>query len=1772
MKKSIQILALAVTLLLPWVAKGQATLTVADGAATNGYVPVYGFYADAYLRSQFVYPDTMLTSLASGGTIGELKFYASTTNASWGNATFKVYMGTTTSTTLSSFESTSNLTEVYEGPLSIVNGEMTIALDEVFGYNGGNLLIEVSSVNTGSYVSCTFLGVTSTGSSIQGYSYTDLASVSPTQRNFLPKMQLSYSTGEYCFPVRNLNISDVSSDSFTANWNTGGSETSWAVSIDGGTTWSDVSDSSYTFYGLNPNTNYTVSVISLCSTGDTGAVRSASCHTACSGYTQIPYSEDFEGIATDSLPNCWLQVVTGTNNNHTFPSVYVYASNTRNGSGYFEFESSSSSSNIEIVALPAMEDINTLRLSMWVSSSSSYPCSLEVGVLEDDTLFVPVDSLNLITFSGSNDWKTNYHEYVTFFNNYSGSGERIAIRATRTGSGQFTLFIDDLTVSIAGEAEVTLPPTAVTNINTDLVITANVGGDMSSMTYSWSSIMNNNGEATMSVDDNVLTINYTTPGIDTVTIIVSNTYGTDTASMIVRALDLSPITQFPYNNTFETGSDLNWQFVNGGNDWVIDTAVNNTPNGNTALYISNDNGVSNTYNTSGTKISYVYRPMQFDATGEYSISFDWRANGEGAYDYLRAWIAPATFEFTPNQLPDGSTSCYSYQTTTPTGWIDLGGRMNLQSNWQTLQTTFSINAVGSYNLVFMWCNDVSGGSQPPAAIDNIILTPLSCSAVVNLTLDSVSADEMTFHWQPVGSESMWQVVIGDTIDVAVTDTTFTASNLTPNTPYTVSVYALCGSNDTSFATSALFRTACSDIAIIPWSENFDSEAYGSAPSCWTVFGGTPRISSSSSNAHSGSNYLHFSGSNSNMIALPSFVDDINTLQVRFWTRPEGFTYSSCGSFSVGYMTDANDPNSFVAVQTWNYDDFSDYEEREVPFASAPDSAVLIAFRHNATSSYYYWYVDDVVVEPIPACAHPVSVTAVATSDSDIDVTIVGISGDSYRLYWTDGITTDSADVNDTAYTITNLSAQTLYTISAATLCSDGSITTSVVTSARTQCMDGGCDIIIDMADSFGDGWNGNAIQGYVNGESVFSATISNGSSNTLNYSICNGDTIALLWTSGSYSSETSFSISIGSETLVSNASGSDYSTGDTLSFSIGCPNCPSPENLVIDNVTADEIDFHWTPRGSESSWIVSLNGALVATVNTPSYSATGLTHSTAYNISVCALCDGNSDTSFALIGSAQTLILATEFPYSTGFEPNDDRSWLVANSVNGWFIGSATSFSGTQSIYISNDNGVSNNYTGSTSYSFAYKLFHIGTPGDYAVGFDWQCTGEGSTSYPYDYLRVFAAPATATFVAGVAPTNLSSTPDGWTSLDGGSPLNQQSGWQHHDDTLSVASDTTLFIVFVWKNDASIQNQPPAAIDNFYLGEGGACSTPTISNTVVTENSVSFTIVSSATSNEVVIMAGSWVEPTTPGTVVTTTTHTFNGLNASSQYTIGLRALCDDGQNSPWNHLTITTADQPCETPSTPAVNDVSTESATITWTAPQEQSAWELRLFNNIFDTLISANTTTVTVTNLVADLTYDVTVRAICGENSYSQWSDTVSFTTINCPAPTGVTVTDVTDNSALVSWTSTGVDKYQVEYGLNNFGQGLGTTVTVTGGTTSLQLSDLQPQRVYDVYVRAFCTETNHSNWSNVVTFTTTQNGIEDVSFGEVTLFPNPASSSVTLRGIEGATSVSLVDVNGVETSRWNVNGGELTFDVSLLAKGAYFLRITGEQTTIVRKLIVK
>ena len=167
------------------------SLTVHDGTTTNSYVPVYGYYADAYNKCEMVYPATELGEMA-GAMINGMTFYASQASVAWG-ANFQVFMTEVADASISAFAGPG--TVVYEGQLSISDNEMVVTFDTPYTYGGGNLLVGVYQTSTGSYITSTWYGETVTGASGSGYNYGDLASCTFGQRNFLPKTTFDYVAG-----------------------------------------------------------------------------------------------------------------------------------------------------------------------------------------------------------------------------------------------------------------------------------------------------------------------------------------------------------------------------------------------------------------------------------------------------------------------------------------------------------------------------------------------------------------------------------------------------------------------------------------------------------------------------------------------------------------------------------------------------------------------------------------------------------------------------------------------------------------------------------------------------------------------------------------------------------------------------------------------------------------------------------------------------------------------------------------------------------------------------------------------------------------------------------------------------------------------------------------------------------------------------------------------------------------------------------------------------------------------------------------------------------------------------------------------------------------------------------------------------------------------------------------------------------------------------------------------------------------------------------------
>ena len=164
-------------------------LTVHNGLTTNDRVPIYGFYVDYSVKSEFVMPAAELSAM-NGKDIYKLSFYLKQkASKSWGNARFQVFLKEVDFTSFSSttFNGNDGATIVYEGALDGTQNVMNIEFTTPYKYHGGNLLVGIYQSKNGGYSSVSFYGESVTGASLSKYGYDDT-----TKHDFLPKTTFWY--------------------------------------------------------------------------------------------------------------------------------------------------------------------------------------------------------------------------------------------------------------------------------------------------------------------------------------------------------------------------------------------------------------------------------------------------------------------------------------------------------------------------------------------------------------------------------------------------------------------------------------------------------------------------------------------------------------------------------------------------------------------------------------------------------------------------------------------------------------------------------------------------------------------------------------------------------------------------------------------------------------------------------------------------------------------------------------------------------------------------------------------------------------------------------------------------------------------------------------------------------------------------------------------------------------------------------------------------------------------------------------------------------------------------------------------------------------------------------------------------------------------------------------------------------------------------------------------------------------------------------------------
>lgn len=267
-----------------------------------------------------------------------------------------------------------------------------------------------------------------------------------------------------CPKPRDLALMSASQSSVSLTWNEMGTATEWEIEygpagfIYGSGTRVQALSNPATVTGLLAGTSYDFYVRSVCGYDDTSLVAGPfTTSTECGYITQLPYSQNFDAYSitnntsTCFLPQiCWTNISTGSSYSG-YPNIYNSSSYSHSGVNSLRFYIYGSTAySDQYAVMPALDpsiQMNTLMLEYKAQRYSTYPLHVIIGVMSDSsdvTTFVPVDTLLIPTTE-----TVQNRDYLTFFNNYTGTGRFIAFRGVKPSSSSAYMSgtIDDVVLS-----------------------------------------------------------------------------------------------------------------------------------------------------------------------------------------------------------------------------------------------------------------------------------------------------------------------------------------------------------------------------------------------------------------------------------------------------------------------------------------------------------------------------------------------------------------------------------------------------------------------------------------------------------------------------------------------------------------------------------------------------------------------------------------------------------------------------------------------------------------------------------------------------------------------------------------------------------------------------------------------------------------------------------------------------------------------------------------------------------------------------------------------------------------------------------------------------------------------------------------------------------------------------------------------------------------------------------------------------------------------------
>ena len=647
-------------------------------------------------------------------------------------------------------------------------------------------------------------------------------------------------------PVSDVEASEMTQTGAKLTWKENGKATKWEVKVfaeapedpeTAAALWSaTVTEKQAVATGLNHSTQYYAYVRSVQDNGN-GAWGSTSFFTEC-GTFATPFTEDWESWATgaNTLSACFTQTAGMQVAGSSSPNATVKTGNCIKFNG-------TSSNKEPMLVLPMLDKpIKTLQLTMNASPyTSSYvgdASYTEIGVLEADDNFVKIAEYRF-NLSDVKAWD----EVFVNFSAYTGEGGRIAIRTPYAAVNKtIHICFDNLVVE---EVPLCGKITTIEVENIDSV-SANISWAKGKAENKWnlkvsSTELDDPATATADIFDGQLDAqNKALTGLD----------GNTTYYVYVQSVDetlectgawsnartfktLCKLQTFPYEEDFEgypTGSGSLPDCATLSGQTPDHSYVTTRGTGNQALYLRQ---VTKDYNN-----YFAFPALSVDSVKRLQLSMQVApgyTTATNCYYYEVGVMTdpndPSTFVSLAYDSVQGAANYpFSDKMYTFEGYKGDGkGNFGTYIALKPLKYATSTNANAGAGSVY---------------IDNVTIDFIeTCFKPVDLT-GEIGTDTVKLSWNSDNEGASYLVRLfadaDDDPDTAtpVAETTVDTTmavirNLIGNTTYYAYVQALCSASDKSKWSSVYqFKTECSLVTPLPYADDFEAYDSNTVPDCW----------------------------------------------------------------------------------------------------------------------------------------------------------------------------------------------------------------------------------------------------------------------------------------------------------------------------------------------------------------------------------------------------------------------------------------------------------------------------------------------------------------------------------------------------------------------------------------------------------------------------------------------------------------------------------------------------------------------------------------------------------------------------------------------------------------------------------------------------------------------------------------------------------------------------------------------------------------------------